>query len=45
MKRTTGCQDLWGNEYIIWYDGQRPYHVVGIRLSAWFGQDDRLPRV
>jgi hypothetical protein len=30
MKRTTGCQDLWVNEYVIWYDGQTPYHVVGI---------------
>ena len=30
MHRTTGRQDLWVNEYIIWYDGQTPYHVVGI---------------
>jgi len=30
MQRTTGYQDLWVNEYIIWYDGQTPYHVVGI---------------
>ena len=30
MQQTTGRQDLWVNEYTISYDGQTPYHVVGI---------------
>ena len=30
LHRTTGCHDLWVNEYTIRYDGQRPHHVVGI---------------
>lgn len=29
LHRTTGCHDLWVNEYTIWYD-DRPMNVVGI---------------
>ena len=30
MHRTTGCHDLWINEYTIDYDGEKPFNVVGI---------------
>ena len=30
IRRTTGCQDLWVNEYTIRYDDAKPVHVVGI---------------
>jgi hypothetical protein len=30
IRRTSGCQDLWVNEYTITYDGERTFHVVGI---------------
>jgi hypothetical protein len=34
IRRTTGCHDLWVNEYVIRYDGEAPLNVVGIMEFA-----------
>ena len=40
MSRTIGCQNLWVNEYVIRYDGERPLNIVGIMEFA----DDKVVR-
>ena len=35
LRRTTGQGDLWVNEGVIRYDGERPHHFVGI--MEWRG--------